>query len=207
MASKTQDLVFRTDRPTYGTDYGLGWIGFNHAESNMSAMIAHFERWHRTSDIVISHVFVVTGANECIEAAFPDGVVETNLQEAYFDRDDRYVVFRQPKSLRDDVARRIAETARRQVGANFDHSELVNHAAQNNFVGWLLNTLSRDALRNGVDRFMDADDEWICSELAAYCLNQQPEFAGRGVLSHSLGAITPQQLFEDEEIFEPFPDD
>ena len=198
-------LVFRNRKPEYGQDYDRGWIGFNHAESNMSAIIAYLEGWEREREIIISHAFIVSGENECIEAAFPKGVVETSLDEGYFDRDDRYVIFRKPQGLNDDIAERIVAAARDEVGADFDHGVLANHAAQDNFLGWLINSACDGELKNCVDQFISADDEWICSELAAYCLDQQPEYEGRGVLSNSLGALTPQKLFEDEELFEPLP--
>lgn len=199
-------LVFRNRRPKYGQDYNRGWIGFNHAESNMSAIIAYLEGWEREREIVVSHVFVVSDKNECIEAAFPKGVVRTPLEEGYFDREDRYVLFRKPKGLTDEIADRIVECANKAVGDEFDHGVLANHAANDNFVGWLINSACDGELQNCVDKFVSADDKWICSELAAYCLDKQTEYQGRGVLSNSLGALTPQQLFEDEELFEPFPD-
>ena len=198
-------IVFRTERPQYGVDYARGWIGFNHAESNMSAIIAYLEGWERTREIVVSHAFIVSGENECIEAAFPKGVVETPLEEAYFDHDQRYVIFRKPKGLTDEIADRIVDTARKEVGDGFDHGVLANHAAQDNFLGWLINSACSGELKNYADRLIRSDDKWICSELAAYALDKQPEYAGRGVLRNSLGALTPQKLFEDDELFEPLP--
>lgn len=195
--------VFLTERPEYGVDYGFGWIGFNHADSNMSAGIAHLQRWRRKREIVVSHVFVVSGENECVEAAFPKGVVKTPLDEAYFDRDDRYVVFRKPKGLDDAMAKSIVELAREQVGKDFNHDALVNHALNDNFLGWLVNYACGGSLRDCGDRFLTRDDRWICSELGAYCLDQQPSLSGKGVLKQSHGAITPQELFDDDELFEP----
>jgi hypothetical protein len=52
-----------------------------------------------------------------------------------------------------------------------------------------------------VGRLLNRDDRWICSELAAYCLDAQPEYADRGVLAKPHHAIDPQELFEDPEIF------
>ncbi|MEQ8847489.1 hypothetical protein [Botrimarina sp.] len=197
------DVIFYDRRPEWGKDYGLGWIGFNHAASTMSAAIAHVEQWEREKKIVVSHVMIVTGPNECIEAAFPKGIVRSPLDKLYFDNDERYVVFRRPRGLDDRMAGSIVGLAEAHVGDRFDHTKLANLAVQNNFVGWLVNQCCGGQVRDAVDRIIDADDQWICSELAAYCLHQQPELAGRGVLSRSLGALTPQQLFDDDSIFEP----
>lgn len=197
------DLIFYDRRPEWGKDYGLGWIGFNHAESTMSAAIAHVQQWEKEKQATVSHAFIVTGPNECIEAAFPKGVVRTPLDKLYFERDDRYVLFRKPRGLDDQMAGSIVGLAEAHVGDRFDHAKLANLAVQNNFVGWLVNSSCNGFVRDAVDRVIDADDQWICSELAAYCLNAQPSLRGRGVLSRSLGSLTPQRLFDDDDVFEP----
>lgn len=207
----TKEHVFRTRKPRFGVDYDIGWIAFNHAESNMSKLIAYLDDTKRANGVVVSHAMVISGKNECIEAAFPKGVVRSDLDEAYFDRDDRYVVFRKPTGLTPDIADRIVSAAATEVGTEYNHSVLITQFAKLTFGGWLIerrceDDVSEGDLRKCVDRFIEVDSKWICSELAAYCLDRQPEYTARGVLAKSPRSLTPQELFEDEELFEPFPD-
>jgi len=51
---------------------------------------------------------------------------------------------------------------------------------------------------------LNNEKRWICSELAAYCLDEQREYRGKGILAKPEDTIDPQELFEDETIFEPW---
>src|SRR5438132_68776 len=57
-----------------------------------------------------------------------------------------------------------------------------------------------------VNDLMHTQHKWICSELAAYCMEGQPQYADKGVLANHVDAIDPQGLFEDNVIFEPWND-
>ena len=48
--------------------------------------------------------------------------------------------------------------------------------------------------------------KWICSELTAYALDEQPEYHDQGILKRPNATISPQELFEDSVIFEPWTD-
>lgn len=202
-----QETPFEDVTPQFGKNYDRGWIGFNHATSVMSQGIAFFTRFERTNDIVVSHAFIVTGEDECVEANYPSGVVCSRLQKDYFEREDRSITFRRPKQLSAELADRIVEKAKSQVGDGFDYSVLANHALQDNFVGWLINDMFDNKPKNFLDRMLEDSGQWICSELVAYCLKQQREYENVGVLANAPGAITPQMLFEDDELFEPFQED
>jgi len=195
--------IFNTSAPNYGTDYARGWIGFNHADSWFSRGIAHVEQWKQKSDITVSHVFVVTAEDECVEAAYPKGVVRSKLSEEYWPKEDRYVIFRKPKNLTEDLADRIAEAAEKELGADFDHYTTANLALQKNFLGWILNSMTMDGMNWTFDQLVESDSRWLCSALGAYCLKSQPEFDGIGVLKNRPGMLTPQELFEDDALFEP----
>jgi len=199
--------VFNTDPPKYGEDYSRGWIGFNHAGSWFSSAIAHVERWENKQEIEISHVLIVSGEDECIEAAYPKGVVRTKLSEGYWQDEDRYVIFRQPKGLTDEIADKIVETAEQELGNDFDYSSTANMALQKNFVGWLVNTIFFKKPEELFDKFNTDDDEWVCSSLAAYSMAQVDRYKESEFLQRPPGVITPQELFEADELFEPFPED
>jgi hypothetical protein len=198
-----QDPIFDKRRPVYGKDYDRGWFGFNHSTSWMSQLIGNVGHRRRESPIVISHAFVVTGEDLCVEAAFKKGVLVSSLTEQYFEKPSRYVVFRKPKGLTPELADRICELAESQVGTRFDNGVLIAHTLNDHFLGWLVNKMTGDAARAAADAAFNQKDEWICSELAAFILNQIPQYAGKGNLADRPGMLTPQELFENDEIFEP----
>ncbi|PQO35908.1 hypothetical protein DTL21_08205 [Bremerella cremea] len=195
--------IFNTTPAKYGEDYQRGWIGFNHADSWFSKGIAQVEQWKQVSDVTVSHVFVVTGEDEVVEAAYPKGVVRSKLSYEYWPKEDRYVIFRKPKGLTPELADRIAETAEEQLGTDFDYATTANLAIQKNFLGWITNWLTSDEVNRAGDYLVESDSRWLCSALGAYCLKSQKEYDGIGVLENRPGMITPQELFECDELFEP----
>lgn len=195
--------IFNTTPATYGEDYHRGWIGFNHADSWFSKGIAQVEQWRQASDVTVSHVFVVTGEDECVEAAYPKGVVRSKLSKEYWPKEDRYVIFRKPKGLTPELADRITQTAEEQLGTDFDYATTTNLALQKNFLGWIVNWLTDDEVNRAGNYLVEGDSRWLCSALGAYCLKSQKEFDGIGVLKNRPGMITPQELFECDELFDP----
>jgi hypothetical protein len=146
---------------------------------------------------------VVTGADECVEANLPAGVVATRLSEEYLRRDDRRVIYRKPRGLTAAAGRRVARRARAQVGAKFDYGAFAAAGLRGTFLGHLLDGLLGGKPRALAGRLLHQKGRWICSTLVAYCLNQEPHYRGQGVLSRPAGTVSPQELFEDEELFEP----
>jgi hypothetical protein len=192
-------------RPEFGKDYGVGWVGFVHAPGALSKGIAYLTRRHKVGGVAVSHAFLVTGADECVEANLPAGVVATRLSEEYLGRPDRRVVFRKPRGLTAAAARRIARRAKAQLGAKFDYGAFVGVGLKGTFLGHLLNTLLSGKPQEWAGKLLHEKGRWICSTLVAYCLGQESRYHGRGSLSLPLGTVDPQTLFEDEEIFEPLP--
>src|SRR4051794_20755476 len=120
-------------RPAFGRDFGVGWVGFVYSPSMLSTAIAVLTMPDRRSGVTITHAFVVTGPDECVEANLPDGVVANKLGEGYLDRDDRLVIFRKPRGLTPEAGERIAARARSQVGARFDYGAFVTGGVTQNF--------------------------------------------------------------------------
>ena len=55
--------------PVYGDNYNKGYIGFTYQKKSIVSIgIAFITRWARLSHIKVSHAFVVTDENECVEA-------------------------------------------------------------------------------------------------------------------------------------------
>ncbi|MCO6045507.1 hypothetical protein NG895_16470 [Aeoliella sp. ICT_H6.2] len=196
-------IVFESQTPVYGENYDRGWIGFNHASSFMARGIALVTYSQRQRGIPISHAFIVTGEDSCVEAAFGKGVVRSSLTKQYFDNPERYVVFRKPRGLDADLAERIVQCAEQEVGAEFNNKILFSSVARKTLLTTIVDSLYSGDADHAIASLCEEDDAWICSELAAYVLRQQPEFHDVGVLKRPCGAVEPQLLFESDELFEP----
>ena len=188
-------------KPEFGENYRAGYIGFTFTGSSLlSTGIAYFTRWARLGDIRVSHALVVTAENECVEALAGKGVVRSPL-DRYFNDPKTQIFFRKPRKCTPAVGRRIAATALAQVGTKYDNLVIAAQILEGSFLRrWMMSHFGTDPDRF-VGRLMNRDSRWICSELAAYCLDCQPEYADRGVLARPNYAVNPQELFEDQEIF------
>ena len=194
-------LCVQSLEPAFGDNYKPGYIGFTHTGSTLlSTGIAHFSRWSRLSDIHVSHVLVVTGANECVEATGGKGVVKSPL-DRYFSDPKTQIFFRKPRKCTQTLGLRIAETAIAQVGAKYDTLLTAAQVLEGSFLRRWLMSHFRESSDHFVGHLLNRDSRWLCSELAAYCLDCQPEYADRGVLAKPHHGIDPQEFFEDEEIF------
>ena len=194
-------LCVQSLEPAYGDNYKPGFIGFTHTGSSLlSVGIAHFTRWSRLSDIHVSHVLVVTGENECVEAVGGKGVVKSPL-DRYFADPKTQIFFRKPRKCTQGLGQRIAETALSQAGAKYDALLAAAQMLEGSFLRrWMLSHF-RESPDHFVGHLLNRDRRWIAAELAAYCLDCQPEYADRGVLAKPRYAVGPQELFEDGEIF------
>ncbi|HRJ74220.1 MAG TPA: hypothetical protein PLS03_18485 [Terrimicrobiaceae bacterium] len=187
--------------PRFGENYKTGYIGFTHSGSRaVSRGIAHLTRWSRMSDLHVSHVLVVTGENECVEALPDKGVVKSELAP-YFDDAKTQVFFRKPRRCTGALGGRIAATALAQVGTKYDHLLLAAQLLEGSFLRRWIMSAFRESPDRFVGRLLNREARWICSELAAYCLDCQPEYADKGVLGQPHYAVSPQELFEDTELF------
>jgi hypothetical protein len=196
----------RTERPAFGKDFGLGWVGFVYCPGRLlSGGIAYLTRRAKKNAVTVSHAFLVTGPNECIEANLPVGVVTSDLAKDYLDRDDLVVLFRKPLGLTSAIARRVVSSARAQVGAKFDVGGIAAEGMHGTFLGHLITSLFGDKPRELIAGLLHQDGRWVCSELVAYCLRQVPRYRERGVLVRPPGTVSPQELLEDSALFEPSP--
>lgn len=187
--------------PRFGENYKAGYIGFTQARAGAPAQgISHFTRWSRLGDIHVSHVFVVTGENECVEALPGKGVVQTSLGK-YFDDARTHVFFRKPRKCTGGLGGRIAETALAQAGTKYEQLLLAAQVLDASFLRRWVNSAFSETPERFLGKMLNRDARWIAGEFAAYCLDCQPEYADKGLLSVPHDAVDPQELFEDEEIF------
>lgn len=200
----TEDYVIKEQKPEYSLNYNKGYIGFTFNDSSIvSYGIAYFTRWDRLSDIDVSHALIVSDDNMCIEAVAGQGVIESNLDKYFYD-EHTHIFFRKPKGWSETVADEIVSSARKEVGAHYADGLIVNDMMNHTFLGQMLNDLTHDAIVDGIAQALTRKGSFICSELAAYCLQSATNwpYNHMGVLEHPAAAITPQSLFEDVEIFE-----
>jgi hypothetical protein len=130
----------------------------------------------------------------------PDG-----LAESYLDQDDGRVIFRRPKGLTPALARRVVRRAKAEVGAKFDTAELVAEGLGGTFLGHLVNSLFGDKPKELVAGLLHEKGRWVCSDLVIYCFREEPKYRGKGAVAKPVGTVSPQTLFEDEELFDPLP--
>ena len=190
--------------PVFGVNYKAGYIGFvYYGDWITSRGIAYFTRWARMSEVKVSHCFVVACKNDVIEALMKPGVVVDHISK-YFEDPHCQVFFRKPHGWNQDLADAIVYTAAGQVGDKYDLSLIVTQALQGTFLGKAINKLFKGKPDEFLSRLSDDADRWICSELCAYCLDEQPSLRDRGILAKPVNTIDPQELFEDPDVFEPW---
>jgi len=180
--------------------YDVGYIGWTHVPGELADGICYFERWDRVQQIAVSHALVVTGTEFCVEAHWPR-VAAAPLAN-YFNDPKTVIVFRRPRGWTPELGQRIADAAASKVGAKYDLPLILSQLAAHTLCGHYLNKWFNNRPDDYVSRWLDRKDQFICSELAAFALNEQPEFRGKGILSRPLDTINPQELFEDPVLFE-----
>ena len=182
--------------------FQVGHIGFTYVPGLISTSVAYFERWHRHSPIRVTHTLIVSGENECIEAHLDEGVARAPLTK-YLDDPACRIFFRQPLGWNPDLGARIAAAAAAKIGCRYNASLILAEAAADTWLGQWINRLLRTWPNRCLSHLLDEPNHWICSQLVAYALAQQPEYRNLGILrDNPLDTIDPQQLFEDPTLFE-----
>ncbi len=106
--------------------------------------------------------------------------------------------------MTEKIADNLEQAAAKEVGTTYDINLIASQAMQGTFVGKLINKVFKGKPDRIVSKLLNRDDRWICSELVAYCLNEQPAYRNKGILRHPSETIDPQELFEDAVVFEPW---
>jgi hypothetical protein len=188
--------------PRFPDDYNIGHIGFTYVPGITSTGVAFFERWHRLGPVQVTHTLIVSGPNECIEAHIDEGVARVPLDKYFRDPACR-IFFRQPRGWTPELGARIVAAAAAQVGSRYNTSLILAEAAGDTWLGYWCNRIFRAWPNRLLSRLLDRPGHWICSQLVAYALRQQPELRSVGVLRFPPDTIDPQQLFDDPTLFEP----
>lgn len=192
--------IIPVDLIIYGQHYAPGWIGFVHHHSLIATAIMWFTKWwRRHGNPSVSHVFVVSGSNSCVEAN-ADGVDETELS-AYF-TDPKYTVyFRKPIGWSADLGDRIVSEARKYLGAPYDFKLIAADAFSYSLVGRIVNGLTGGELDEHLTKMAASPKKMICDKLAVLAMQAQPELRDVGTIRQPARENNPQKLFEDERLF------
>jgi len=197
-------LEYNSKDPVYGENYKRGYIGFGYGQTHfVSKGIAYFTRLNRLSDVKVSHAFIVTGSNSCVEARVHGGVQDASLCQ-YFDDEEYQIFFRKPLNLTTAIADAIIAAAQTQIGCKYDTALLLSQAVSGSFAGKILNRAFGNNIDNMLGSLMNSKKRWICSELVAYAMDLQPAYHDKGILKDPHETINPQELFEDTAIFSPW---
>jgi len=217
-----------TRSPQYGADYDIGWIFFVHETGLIADGIDWFERWARRDveraakplgsvgaskrfepnnaptlstlqrSTTVTHTGVVAGDNVCIEAHWRTGVAKGFL--------DKYpaeeIIFRRPRGWAVTTGIHIAAAAACRLGSKYNKALILSQLLANTFIGHFVNRLCRGWVNDKVSAWLDHKNQFICSELSACALAEQPQYRGQGVLAQPLDTISPQMLFDCEELWE-----
>jgi hypothetical protein len=202
---QNKTLGIQSIPPKYGVNYKKGYIGFTyHNNLAICKGIAYFTKWENMSDIYATHALIVTGENSCIEADACQNRVKSAPLQHYFDDPHCQIFFRKPKDLTSEIAEQIIKVLEPKVGKKYDFGLILTQVGAGTILGHILNRLLKGKPEQQITEILNNPEKWICSELVAYGLDEQPEYRDRGILASPNATITPQELFEDQEIFEPW---
>jgi len=199
---KNGNANYKIQIPQYGINYKEGYVGFTFGcVSLISQGIAHFTRFNRNSNIKVSHAFIVTGEDQCIEALVKDGVVLSSLS-TYFNDENCLVFFRKPIDLDEKAISEIINAAKSRLNNNYNKKLLIDHVRESNIIWRFFKRIFGDNEKILFGK--NQDQKWICSQLVSSCLNSSSKYKNKGILAKREGLISPQDLFEDQKIFEPW---
>lgn len=191
--------------PIFGLDYDIGWSGFTFAGGAISDGISYGERWERSGSKFppVSHAFLCTGVNSGIEAHLETGVARFDLRKYSHDPNCK-LYFRKPRLWTPDLAARIVTTASQDppLGCAYDTNLIAADALSDTILGHYLNDLTHGWIRTKLCKWLGNPKKFICSETVAFVYQKQRELAGLGCLRQAADTIDPQQLFEDDNIYE-----
>lgn len=191
--------------PDYEVNYKTGYIGFLNKGADVTSIgIAYFTGWDMISDIHVTHTFIVAGEDQCIEADMANNTVKVCTLSKYFNDPNCQIFFRKPIFFNDAVGYALAHKASLEVGKEYDFGAILTQGLSGSFPGRMLDRLLTGKLEELLGNLLNHPDKWICSELVAYILDEQLFYRDKGILKRPNSTISPQELFQDTEIFAPW---
>lgn len=191
--------------PIYGKNYQPGYIGFTNKDSSVVSIgIAYFTGWNLMSDIHATHTLIVLDKDTCIEANLETNSVNKSSLQNYFANPECQIFFRKPVDFTEKIGDAIAKTALAEVGKQYDFGAILTQALSGSLSGRILDRVFRGKFEDKIAEVLNDSEKWVCSELVAYVLDKQPIYRNKGILDRPNSAISPQELFEDCQIFKPW---
>lgn len=191
--------------PVYGQNYKPGYIGFTNKDSSVVSIgIAYFSGWNLMSDIHATHTLIVLDKDTCIEANLETNSVNKSSLQNYFANPECQIFFRKPVDFTEKIGDAIAKTALAEVGKQYDFGAILTQALSGSLAGRILDRVFRGKFEDKIAEVLNDSEKWVCSELVAYVLDEQPIYRNKGILDRPNSAISPQELFEDNQIFKPW---
>lgn len=195
-------LNYSLEKPSFDQNYHSGDIGFTYKIDSPIAMgIAHFTRHDRKSEINVAHVFLVEDEHHVLEAHLNTGVARNPIAP-YFEDANRVTFFRRLKHRSPQIIEAILTKARDTVGSPYDVGLILGYALTG---GGLRNEYLPDWYVKAKERIhlaLDDPDAFICSEFICACLKPLVQYREMAILQQPIAAITPQELFEADELYE-----
>ena len=186
-------------------NYKTGYIGFLNKGADVTSLgIAYFTGWDIISDIHVTHTLIVAGEDQCIEADMVNNTVKVCTISKYFNDPNCQIFFRKPILFNDAVGYAIAHKASLEVGKQYDFGAILTQGLSGSFPGRMLDRLLTGKFEELLGNLLNHADKWICSELVAYTLDEQLLYRDKGILKSPNCTISPQELFQDSEIFAPW---
>ena len=191
--------------PDYQVNYKTGYIGFLNKGADVTSLgIAYFTGWDMISDIHVTHTLIVVGEDQCIEADMVNNTVKLCTLSKYFNDPSCQIFFRKPIIFNEAIGYSIAHKASLELGKKYDFGAILTQGLSGSFAGRMLDLLLTGKLEELLSNMLEHPDKWICSELVAYALDEQPLYRDKGTLKRPNSTISPQELFQDTEIFAPW---
>lgn len=192
--------------PKFGTNYKVGYFGFTKTSGNIvSGGITLYTGEDRMGDgyPAVSHVFIVTGENECVEA-LANGVVISTLDK-YFNNPKVQVFFRKPRGLTLYIGEELRQIAYKyaEQKLKYGYATIAAHAINRGVVGQILNGITFGGWGKLTYK-LGSKGSMVCSEVCARMLQDHPKYKGVGCLRKDAVRITPDNLMQDDGVFTPW---
>lgn len=194
-------------KPLYGENYKPGYIGFTFTDGSfISSGIAWFTRWDRKKgsdvpNLKLSHVVLVVDKDTVLEATWPR-IKLTPIAE-FFDDPDIHICFRKPKGLTPEIAAAMIEQGSIRIGEKYDISLIVGQLLKKNLIGRLFSMITFRLSDKLLTKLFDKARAAVCSEFIAWCMKS----SGFYTLKRIPADYSPLELFQDEDLFEPWDTD
>ena len=200
-----ESTKLEVEKPVFDKNNNIGYIGFSNNDSTVAKVIKWGTKYDKKGKIEASHALIVISETECIEALAGQGVVISPLSK-YFDGNEFDIIFRCPKDYNQDFAQQLVKIAKEQIGLPYSKKAIIQSGFRGLFAGHIIDLITKDKLWDFLCENHFGKQTFVCSGLAAYCLQKIPnwKYNSSGVLKRKFGGINPNELLYDDKIFKSF---